>query len=50
VARIREAAQQWKDGGFEPVPGDDEFIPLPEDRPFPRETAKDANGWDRGNA
>jgi redox-sensitive bicupin YhaK (pirin superfamily) len=50
VARIREAAQQWKDGGFEPVPGDDEFIPLPEDRPFPREESRQANGWDRGKS
>lgn len=29
-AKIDEAKQRWKDGGFDPVPGDDEFIPLPE--------------------
>ncbi len=34
-ARIREAAERWAGGGFDRVAGDDEFIPLPEDRPFP---------------
>lgn len=33
--RIREAAAEWAAGGFDRVPGDDEFIPLPEDRPLP---------------
>jgi redox-sensitive bicupin YhaK (pirin superfamily) len=33
--RILEAAERWRAGGFERVPGDEEFIPLPEDRPFP---------------
>jgi len=33
--RIRAAAAEWAAGGFERVPGDEEFIPLPEDRPFP---------------
>ena len=28
--RINEAKQRWKDGGFDMVEGDDEFIPLPE--------------------
>jgi hypothetical protein len=31
--RIERAKQEWKDGKFGPIPGDDkEFIPLPEDR------------------
>ena len=30
--RIREAADLWADGGFDRVPGDEEFIPLPEPR------------------
>lgn len=30
--RIQQAKQQWRDGKFDPVPGDDEFIPLPEKR------------------
>lgn len=30
MAKIEEAKQRWKNGGFDPVPGDDEFIPLPE--------------------
>lgn len=33
--RIREAAKIWAEGGFARVAGDDEFIPLPENRPFP---------------
>ncbi len=33
--RIREAAEKWAAGGFEPVAGDDEVIPLPDDRPLP---------------
>ena len=33
--RLREAAQTWADGGFDRVEGDDEFIPLPKDRPLP---------------
>ena len=33
-ARIQQAAQDWKAGRFPRVPGDDEFIPLPE-RPPP---------------
>ncbi len=28
--RIEEAKEQWKSGRFEPVPGETEFIPLPE--------------------
>ncbi len=28
--RIDAAARHWREGGFERVPGDDEFIPLPE--------------------
>jgi redox-sensitive bicupin YhaK (pirin superfamily) len=34
-AMIKAAARRWADGGFTAVPGDDEFIPLPEDRPMP---------------
>jgi len=30
--RIREAADLWAEGGFDRVPGDEEFIPLPEPR------------------
>lgn len=30
IAKIDEAKQRWKDSGFDPVPGEDEFIPLPE--------------------
>lgn len=33
--RIREAAAEWAVGGFDRVAGDEEFIPLPEDHPFP---------------
>lgn len=29
--RIEDAKRRWKEGGFAPVPGDPEFIPLPED-------------------
>ncbi len=29
-ARIEQAKADWKEGRFDPVPGDDEFIPLPE--------------------
>jgi redox-sensitive bicupin YhaK (pirin superfamily) len=32
--RIRQAAQDWAAGRFEPVPGETEFIPLP-DHPLP---------------
>ena len=28
--RIEQAKQDWRDGKFDPVPGDDEFIPLPD--------------------
>ncbi len=28
--RIETAKQDWRDGRFDPVPGDDEFIPLPD--------------------
>jgi redox-sensitive bicupin YhaK (pirin superfamily) len=28
--RIEEAKRAWKQGGFESVPGETEFIPLPE--------------------
>ena len=28
--RIEQAKQDWKTGRFEPVPGETEFIPLPE--------------------
>ena len=28
--RIEAAKADWKSGRFAPVPGDDEFIPLPE--------------------
>ncbi|MGZ8156642.1 MAG: pirin-like C-terminal cupin domain-containing protein, partial [Burkholderiales bacterium] len=30
--RIDEAAQRWRVGAFPPVPGETEFIPLPEHR------------------
>ena len=30
-ALIDEAAERWRAGGFPPVPGETEFIPLPED-------------------
>ena len=33
--RIHRAAKLWADGGFDRVPGDEEFIPLPSDRPLP---------------
>jgi redox-sensitive bicupin YhaK (pirin superfamily) len=29
-SRIEQAKSDWKAGRFEPVPGDSEFIPLPE--------------------
>lgn len=32
---LKQAAQRWADGGFDRVPGDDEFIPLPDNRPMP---------------
>jgi len=32
--RIRAAAERWEQGGFDPVPGEAEFIPLPEQRPY----------------
>jgi hypothetical protein len=28
--RIKTAGADWKAGRFDPVPGDDEFIPLPD--------------------
>jgi redox-sensitive bicupin YhaK (pirin superfamily) len=28
--RIRQASEDWRDGRFDKVPGDDEFIPLPD--------------------
>jgi redox-sensitive bicupin YhaK (pirin superfamily) len=28
--RIEQAKADWRNGHFAPVPGDDEFIPLPE--------------------
>jgi redox-sensitive bicupin YhaK (pirin superfamily) len=31
-AMIDEAAERWRLGGFPPVPGDTEYIPLPQDR------------------
>jgi hypothetical protein len=34
---IDEAAARWEAGGFPPVPGETEFIPLPKD-PRPRVT------------
>jgi redox-sensitive bicupin YhaK (pirin superfamily) len=35
--RIEQAARKWEERGFGAVPGDDvEFIPLPENLPFPR--------------
>ncbi|MEM7764902.1 MAG: pirin family protein [Pseudomonadota bacterium] len=30
LARIEQAKEQWREGGFDRVPGDDEFIPLPD--------------------
>ncbi len=30
--RIEQAKRDWRDGRFEPVPGEDDFIPLPEKR------------------
>ncbi len=30
LERIEQAKDDWRDGRFDPVPGDDEFIPLPE--------------------
>ena len=33
MARIEQAAEDWKAGRFTPVPGDTEFIPLPERGP-----------------
>jgi hypothetical protein len=29
-AAIEEASERWRRGGFDPVPGETEFIPLPE--------------------
>ena len=29
-ARIEQAKEDWREGRFEMVPGDDEFIPLPD--------------------
>lgn len=34
MERIRTAAEHWADGGFDRVPGDDEFIPLPDALPW----------------
>ena len=31
VERIEQAKTDWREGRFPPVPGEDEFIPLPED-------------------
>ncbi len=28
--RVEQAKRDWRDGRFTPVPGDEEFIPLPE--------------------
>ena len=33
AARIEQAKQDWREGRFGPVPGEHEFIPLPEDVP-----------------
>ena len=33
--RIEQAKRDWLEGRFDPVPGDDEFIPLPGDAPAP---------------
>ena len=33
--RVRQAAEDWAAGRFDPVPGETEFIPLPADRPLP---------------
>ena len=33
--RIRQAAEDWAAGRFDPVPGETELIPLPADRPLP---------------
>ncbi|MCW5773835.1 MAG: pirin family protein [Rhodospirillaceae bacterium] len=33
LERIEQAKKQWADGGFPPVPGETEFIPLPDDPP-----------------
>ena len=30
LERIDQAANDWREGRFDKVPGDDEFIPLPE--------------------
>ena len=30
MEKIEAAKRRWKSGDFESVPGDDEFIPLPE--------------------
>jgi redox-sensitive bicupin YhaK (pirin superfamily) len=35
--RIRQAADDWAAGRFDPVPGETEFIPLPQNRPMPQE-------------
>jgi redox-sensitive bicupin YhaK (pirin superfamily) len=32
VERIEQAKSDWREGRFPPVPGEDEFVPLPEDR------------------
>ena len=32
VERIEQAKADWREGRFSPVPGEDEFVPLPEDR------------------
>jgi redox-sensitive bicupin YhaK (pirin superfamily) len=32
--RMRVAAERWAAGGFDRVPSDDEFIPLPDERPW----------------
>lgn len=33
--RIEQAKSDWREGRFPPVPGESEFIPLPEDKPPP---------------
>ncbi len=37
--RIAQAAQAWRDGAFAPVPGETEFIALPERAPLPAQGA-----------
>lgn len=37
--RLARAAADWRDGRFPPVPGETEFIPLPDSPPLPRHDA-----------